>query len=64
MIQIANAPCSWGVLEFDLEGEAAGYAQVLDEMQADRLRGHRAGRLGLHAHRPGQLESRDRRCAG
>ena len=34
MIKIANAPCSWGVLEFDLEGETAGYAQVLDEMQA------------------------------
>jgi len=32
MIKIANAPCSWGVLEFDLEGEAAGYQQVLDEM--------------------------------
>jgi len=27
MIKIANAPCSWGVLEFDLEGEVAGYAQ-------------------------------------
>lgn len=24
MIKIANAPCSWGVLEFDLEGKAAG----------------------------------------
>lgn len=32
MIKIANAPCSWGVLEFDLDGKAAGYAQVLDEM--------------------------------
>lgn len=32
MMKIANAPCSWGVLEFDLEGQAAGYAQVLDEM--------------------------------
>ncbi len=31
-IRIGNAPCSWGVLEFDLEGEAAGYIQVLDEM--------------------------------
>lgn len=31
-IRIGNAPCSWGVLEFDLEGKAAGYAQVLDEM--------------------------------
>ena len=32
MIRIGNAPCSWGVLEFDLEGEAAGYIQVLNEM--------------------------------
>ena len=35
-MKIANAPCSWGVLEFDLEGQAAGYAQVLDEI-ADSL---------------------------
>ena len=32
MIKVANAPCSWGVLEFELEGEADGYAQVLDEI--------------------------------
>ena len=31
-MKIANAPCSWGVLEFELDGEAPGYAQVLDEM--------------------------------
>jgi len=31
-MKIANAPCSWGVLEFELAGEAPGYAQVLDEM--------------------------------
>ena len=31
-MRIGNAPCSWGVLEFDLEGEAAGYTQVLNEM--------------------------------
>ncbi len=31
-IRIANAPCSWGVLEFDLPGKALGYAQVLDEI--------------------------------
>jgi hypothetical protein len=32
-IRIANAPCSWGVLEFDLPGHALGYAQVLDEIR-------------------------------
>ena len=35
-IRIANAPCSWGVLEFDLPGKALGYAQVLDEIKADK----------------------------
>lgn len=33
MIKIANAPCSWGVLEFDLEGEAPDYIQVLNEIK-------------------------------
>ncbi len=31
-IRIGNAPCSWGVLEFGLEGEVAGCTQVLNEM--------------------------------
>jgi len=31
-IKIANAPCSWGVLEFELEGKSLGYEQVLDEI--------------------------------
>jgi hypothetical protein len=34
MIKIANVPCLWGILEFDLKGEVAEYAQVLNEMQA------------------------------
>jgi inosose dehydratase len=32
MIKIANAPCSWGALEFNLEGKAPDYVQVLDEI--------------------------------
>jgi len=47
MIKIANAPCSWGVLEFDLEGEVAGYAQVLDEMQAAGYDGTELGDWGF-----------------
>ena len=31
MIKIANAPCSWGVLEFEAKTESPGYEQVLDE---------------------------------
>lgn len=33
MIRVANAPCSWGVLEFDLEGEKLNYSQYLDELK-------------------------------
>ena len=47
MIKIANAPCSWGILEFDLEGEAAGYAQVLNEMQATGYDGTELGDWGF-----------------
>lgn len=43
MIRVANAPCSWGVLEFDLEGRRAGYARVLDEMVQS---GHAGTELG------------------
>lgn len=47
MIKVANAPCSWGVLEFDLEGEAAGYAQVLDEMRKTGYDGTELGDWGF-----------------
>lgn len=47
MIKIANAPCSWGVLEFDLEGQAAGYAQVLDEMVETGYAGTELGDWGF-----------------
>jgi len=47
MIRIANAPCSWGVLEFDLEGESAGYAQVLDEISAAGYCGTELGDWGF-----------------
>jgi len=47
MIKIANAPCSWGVLEFELEGEDAGFAQVLDEMQGTGYQGTELGDWGF-----------------
>lgn len=46
-IRIGNAPCSWGVLEFDLEGEAAGFAQVLDEMAETGYIGAELGDWGF-----------------
>ena len=51
MIRIGNAPCSWGVLEFDLEGEARRLHPGAERDGGDRLRGDRARRLGLHADR-------------
>ncbi len=55
MIQIANAPCSWGVLEFELEGEAAGYKQVLDEMVQSGYAGTELGDWGFMPTDPAEL---------
>ena len=56
MIKIANAPCSWGVLEFELEGEAAGYAQVLNEMAETGYKGTELGDWGFMPTDPAKLE--------
>ncbi len=55
-IHVANAPCSWGVLEFDLEGKAAGYAQVLDEMALAGYAGTELGDWGFMPTDPAQLQ--------
>lgn len=55
MIKVANAPCSWGVLEFDLEGTAAGYAQVLDEIAETGYTGTELGDWGFMPTDPKQL---------
>jgi inosose dehydratase len=46
-IQIANAPCSWGVLEFELEGEKKGFETVLDEMKEAGYAGTELGDWGF-----------------
>ena len=46
MIQVGNAPCSWGVIE-NIEGERFGYAHVLDEIQATGYRGTELGDWGF-----------------
>ena len=55
MIKIANAPCSWGVLEFDLEGKAAGYEQVLDEISETGYQGTELGDWGFMPTIPSEL---------
>jgi inosose dehydratase len=55
MIQIANAPCSWGALEFDLEGQAPAYVQVLDEIVETGYAGTELGDWGFMPTDPKQL---------
>jgi inosose dehydratase len=49
MIKIANAPCSWGALEFDLEekSDEIGYEQVLDEIKETGYEGTELGDWGF-----------------
>lgn len=46
MIKVANAPCSWGVIE-NVEGERGGYVRVLDEMQDSGYVGTELGDWGF-----------------
>ncbi len=62
-IPVANAPCSWGILEFDLPGPALGYAQVLDEIKETGYAGTELGDWGFMPTDPAalklELKSRD-----
>jgi inosose dehydratase len=55
MLKIANAPCSWGALEFDLAGEAPGYAQVLNEIVETGYAGTELGDWGFMPTDPQKL---------
>ena len=57
MIKIANAPCSWVVLEFDLEGKAAGFGQVLDEISETGYQGSELGDWGFMPTNPSGLRN-------
>ena len=57
LIRIANAPVSWGVIEFGLEGQTAGYAQVLDEMRESGYVGAEFGDWGFMPTDPATLAS-------
>ena len=47
MIRVANAPCSWGALEFEAVEQPAPAAQVLDEMAAAGYAGTELGDWGF-----------------
>lgn len=67
-MKIANAPCSWGVLEFGLEGKTDHYSKVLDEMTETGYLGTELGDWGFMPTDPnelkGQLQSRDLALVG
>src|SRR5262245_22297087 len=62
-IQVGNAPCSWGALEFEgLEGEPIGYAQMLDELAETGYTGTELGDWGFMPSDPATLRAEiDRR---
>ena len=61
--RIAAAPCSWGVLEFGLEGATAGCGQVLDEMVETGYMGTDLGDWGFMPTDPTELRAEfERRC--
>jgi inosose dehydratase len=57
MIKIANAPCSWGVLEFDLEGEKLDYNTYLDELTKTGYIGTELGDWDFLPSNPDKLKS-------
>ena len=55
-IRIANAPCSWGSLEFEgLEGETIPYGQMLDELKDTGYAGTELGDWGYMPIQPEKL---------
>jgi inosose dehydratase len=54
MINVANAPCSWGVIE-NIAGERGGYAKVLDEMHETGYVGTELGDWGFMPTDPEKL---------
>jgi inosose dehydratase len=54
-LRVANAPCSWGALEFDWAGPAPAFARVLDEMAATGYSGTELGDWGFMPTAPAAL---------
>jgi inosose dehydratase len=56
MIRVANAPCSWGVIE-NVAGETSGYRKVLDEMAETGYVGTELGDWGFMPTDPDALRT-------
>jgi len=55
LIRVANAPCSWGVLEFESKVDSPTYTRVLDEIVASGYVGTELGDWGFMATDPDRL---------
>ena len=55
MLRVANAPCSWGVLEFESKAESPTYDRVLDEIAASGYAGTELGDWGFMPTDPARL---------
>ena len=55
--RVANAPCSWGVLEFDSAVSSSSYDRVLDEIRDTGYAGTELGDWGFMPTEPGRLRS-------
>jgi inosose dehydratase len=58
LIAVANAPCSWGVLEFESKSASPRYEQVLDEIAASGYVGTELGDWGFMPTEPEVLRQR------
>ena len=56
MVRIANAPCSWGVIE-GIEGDGGGYRRVIDEIAETGYVGTELGDWGFMPTDPDKLRS-------
>jgi inosose dehydratase len=56
MVRIANAPCSWGVIE-GIDGDRDGYRRVIDEMHATGYVGTELGDWGFMPTDPAELRA-------
>lgn len=56
-LRVANAPCSWGALEFDWAGPPPDASRVLDEMAATGYAGTELGDWGFMPTEPGPLRA-------
>jgi inosose dehydratase len=55
LIRVANAPCSWGVLEYESKVDSPTYTRVLDEIAASGYAGTELGDWGFMPTDPNRL---------